>query len=66
MAQLVKSNRFQRFDYGSQVNMAKYGQCEPPVIDLNCINTPVHLIGAERDIFSPLKDQTRLVKELNK
>ena len=49
MAQLVKADKFQRFDYGATINTLKYGQPQPPQINLNCLQTPLHIVGAQYD-----------------
>lgn len=48
--QILNKGRFQNFDYGKRQNMEKYGQKEPPFVDITKIqDVPVALFVGEYD-----------------
>jgi len=65
--QLIFSNEFEKFDYGSpEENMQHYNQTTPPIIDLKNINFPeVHLFGGNQDELANTKDFNRLFDDLS-
>ncbi|KAJ4462706.1 putative Gastric triacylglycerol lipase [Paratrimastix pyriformis] len=58
-AQLIRTGRFQRFDYGAAANMALYGQEEPPQFDLSKLTVPTHIFYGGRDTLSDQRDVTQ-------
>ncbi|KAJ2951720.1 hypothetical protein O0L34_g13885 [Tuta absoluta] len=54
--QLVKSAKFQRYDYGADRNMAMYGSEQPPDYPVEKISTPVALFYSMNDWASTYKD----------
>lgn len=63
--QLYRNGKFQAYDYGSKVNLRKYGQKSPPQFDLSqAAGVPTALfIGSDDDLADPL-DANRLLGEL--
>ena len=56
-AQVVRSKRFQYFDYGKERNQQKYGQDTPPAIPLeNISNFPVGLFVGKTDELATVID----------
>ncbi|XP_046808222.1 lipase 1-like [Lucilia cuprina] len=62
--QLVKSNRFCKYDYGPQENMKHYGQTSPPEYPLKKITVPVGLYYTRNDYLSSVVDVKRLARML--
>ncbi|XP_069676693.1 lipase 3-like [Periplaneta americana] len=50
-SQLIKSGRFQQFDYGTKKNIEYYGQPSPPDYDVKKMTTPISLYYGEGDPF---------------
>ena len=64
--QLFKSNKFQKYDYGPVLNLAKYGQATPPEYDLTKITHPaVYVIYGANDWFVPLSGVEKLKTDLS-
>lgn len=64
-SQLVISNKFEMYDFGSaQENAAHYNQTQPPVYDLTRIKTPVALYSAQNDWLADPTDVEFLRKNL--
>ena len=56
-AQEISSGKFQRYDFGKTKNVAKYGQKNPPEIDITGIsNVPVAMFVGLQDPFSDVVD----------
>ncbi|CAH1378797.1 hypothetical protein MTP99_002594 [Tenebrio molitor] len=62
--QIVRSKRFQKFDYGSKKNMEIYGQAKPPKYDLSKIDIPVRLFNGKSDSLYKQKNIDRLFDEI--
>lgn len=65
MQQMRASGRFQRFDFGNETNIQKYGSVQPPEYDLSKI-TSQHIANfwSKDDGFSSLEDREILIKTL--
>ena len=50
--QMVKAKQLQRFDYGFEQNMEKYGQGTPPNYDMKMVKAPVVIYWAENDALA--------------
>ncbi|KAK3739990.1 hypothetical protein RRG08_005262 [Elysia crispata] len=64
-AQNVKSGQFQRFDFGEQKNLIKYGQKTPPLYDPRKVKVPVAIFRGGRDWLADAIDVDWLVPQLN-
>lgn len=54
-AQIIKSQSFQRFDYGEAENLKKYNQTTPPQYDLSKIAVPFAIGHGDLDTLADLK-----------
>ncbi|XP_033209290.1 lipase 3-like isoform X2 [Belonocnema kinseyi] len=63
-AQLIKSNKFRKFDYGLTGNLKKYGKLFPPDYNLSKITTRVALHYSDNDYFAATSDVARLYRQL--
>ncbi|TNV78929.1 hypothetical protein FGO68_gene5820 [Halteria grandinella] len=53
-AQLINSDKFLRYDFGTAINQQKYGQSTPPEYPLEKINVPVGMfVGLEDELGDP-------------
>ncbi|XP_070509089.1 lipase 3-like [Chironomus tepperi] len=57
--QLMHSERFHQFDYGTE-NMQKYGTEKPPDYDLKLVDAPVYIYCAGQDGFTERRDVEKL------
>lgn len=56
-AQLVSSNKLQKYDFGSwTANLKNYGQIKPPVYDIKKVQVPVAVYWALRDWLAVPED----------
>jgi hypothetical protein len=55
ISQYGLSGNFQKFDYGMDANMEKYGQERPPQYDLNRFTLPTFFFYGKRDSFLSAK-----------
>lgn len=62
--QLVKSERFCRFDHGEEVNYKFYGSATPPDYDLSNLTVPVAIFYGENDWLAAPEDVQTLRKHL--
>lgn len=62
--QLIRSNRFRQFDYGTQRNYKIYGQRTPPDYNLKNCKASVALIYADDDSMAAAEDVKRLPNEM--
>lgn len=60
-AQLVKSGKFHKFDYGYYENMKRYNSSQPPQYNLSKITSRVNLIYSTGDVISSL-DNVKKIK----
>ncbi|XP_075230258.1 uncharacterized protein LOC142329474 [Lycorma delicatula] len=51
LAQVYKSGKFQKYDYGAKGNIEKYGQSTPPLYKLENIQTPIIIAYGKNDGF---------------
>jgi len=63
-AQVINTGAFQRFDYGAEINMEKYGQLCPPVYDLSKVQAPTYLFWGENDLLADPDDVRELASKL--
>eukprot|EP00930_Biecheleria_cincta_P085183 TRINITY_DN74593_c0_g1_i1.p1 TRINITY_DN74593_c0_g1~~TRINITY_DN74593_c0_g1_i1.p1 ORF type:complete len:602 (-),score=109.28 TRINITY_DN74593_c0_g1_i1:279-2084(-) len=63
-SQLVKSQQFQRFDYGTSGNEACYGSQNPAAYDLSKLAVPTALFFGQSDAWVTPKDAHRLLDQL--
>jgi len=61
-AQLIRSGRFERFDYGEAKNMAIYGQPTPPLFRLDQIRVPITIFYGGLDTLSDTLDVEKYLK----
>ena len=65
-AQVMQSKKFQQFDWGKKKNKEKYGQSNPPEIDLTAINAvPTALFVGTEDDLGDTEDNHWLHSQLN-
>jgi lysosomal acid lipase/cholesteryl ester hydrolase len=65
MGQMVKSGKFQAYDYGSRrENKAHYHQDKPPEYDVSSIQTPIFIYNGGQDWLSDPKDVESLLPKL--
>ncbi|XP_063922161.1 gastric triacylglycerol lipase-like [Zophobas morio] len=64
--QLIKSRKFQKFDYGPTENLKEYGTENPPTYNLSRIKLPVCLFYGENDAFYKKEVSFRKKAQLNK
>jgi pimeloyl-ACP methyl ester carboxylesterase len=65
LGQMVKSGKFQAFDYGSQKeNQAHYHQDKPFEYDLSTVDTPTIIYSGGQDWLADPKDVSNLVTKL--
>jgi hypothetical protein len=50
-SQMSVSNKFQKYDYGKEKNLKKYGQAEPPLYNLSNIIVPLVMYYGKHDIL---------------
>ncbi|XP_023785363.1 lysosomal acid lipase/cholesteryl ester hydrolase-like isoform X1 [Cyanistes caeruleus] len=62
--QLVHTDQFQAYDYGSKENMKKYNQTAPPVYKIEDIKTPTAVWSGGQDTFADPKDMARLLPRI--
>jgi pimeloyl-ACP methyl ester carboxylesterase len=63
-AQLVRQNKFQKFDYGTTGNMKHYNQKTPPQYPLANLKANVALFSGTQDYLADPNDFHRMVSEL--
>lgn len=63
-AQLMRSNEFRNFDYGTAGNIAAYGTSEPPSYDLSRFSINSALFFGDADDFVRPGDRNRLLAAL--
>lgn len=65
--QCIVSKNFQSYDFGVEENLARYGQQQPPILDVNKIKDfPIALFGGETDMLSSPQDFRWLRDQLHK
>lgn len=62
--QSMRSNRFEKFDYGEERNLLVYGSKQPPVYNLSAVTVPVVCIYGRNDGLVDIKDVKWLVSKL--
>ncbi|XP_057312925.1 gastric triacylglycerol lipase-like [Hydractinia symbiolongicarpus] len=62
--QLIKSKKFQRYDYGEAENLVYYNQTTPPCYDVSLMETPVALFTATNDWLADPEDVKGLKPKL--
>lgn len=53
--QLLKSGKFQRFDYKSSANLRIYGQAEPPAYNIRNVTTNMFVYYGVKDFLTTVK-----------
>ena len=61
--QIIKYKQFQRFDFGEETNLEKYGQPYPPLYDLSAIRVKMAIFHGDADVLSNTKDVAWLLDE---
>ncbi|WZN63320.1 lipase [Chloropicon roscoffensis] len=61
-AQSVRTNKFQKYDFGPAENQQRYGQEDPPEYDLLAYSVPTLLIYGSKDPIANRKDVRRLAR----
>ena len=64
-AQMVRKDRFGKFDYGKKNNLKKYGVEIPPSYDLSKIKSRIALFNGGQDVLANPKDVSRIARELD-
>lgn len=65
-AQLVKSNKFQMYDFGSEeLNRKHYNQSYPPVYNISAFNVPTYVYSGEHDFLSTPQDVKALLLQVH-
>lgn len=65
VAQIVKSKRFAKYDYGADDNYKLYGSAKPPSYNLKNIRVPVALHCGSKDGIVAVKDVDLLAENLD-
>ncbi|XP_077486425.1 gastric triacylglycerol lipase-like [Amblyomma americanum] len=63
-AELIRDDRFQKFDWGRRKNMKVYGQKRPPQYDLSKVTAPVALYWSDGDVLVTPRDVAHLERSL--
>ncbi|XP_063924317.1 gastric triacylglycerol lipase-like [Zophobas morio] len=63
-AQIYRSGKFQKYNYGKKQNLLKYQQQEPPLYNLGNFKLPIYMYYGKRDILIKEKSVKRIFKEL--
>ncbi|KAG2387909.1 hypothetical protein C9374_000759 [Naegleria lovaniensis] len=63
-AQLVRSGKFQMFDYGTVENYAHYHQFSAPQIELRNLHVDIAVYHGGLDVLADVRDVQRLLSEL--
>lgn len=61
-AQMTSSGKFQKFDYGKDINLVEYNQETPPLYNLSNIQIPVYMFFGRHDIL--LKEEVDEIKNM--
>ncbi|XP_075230220.1 lipase 3-like [Lycorma delicatula] len=64
LSQLIKTEKFQLYDYGSLKNQKIYGSYTPPTYKIEQIQTPIALLYGTNDAIVKKKDVIKLEKTL--
>ncbi|XP_071056613.1 lipase 3-like [Onthophagus taurus] len=56
--------RFQKYDYGPDGNLKRYGSIKPPLYNISKLTTPVAIFYGKTDSFSSQEDNEELSKAL--
>ena len=65
-AQMVESNKFQKYDFGSpEENRKHYNQTTPPLYDLSTLMVPVSLFWGGEDWLADKEDVLQLIEKLH-
>lgn len=64
VSQLIKSQQFQRFDYGTAGNLERYGSQNPPAYDMSKLTVPTALFFGQSDVWVTPKDANRLLDQI--
>ena len=65
LGQMRDTGRFQRFDFGNETNLVKYGSRSPPIYDLGKITNPdIANFWSKDDGFNSLEDREILIQTL--
>lgn len=62
--QMVKTGRFQNFDYGRAENLVHYNQNSPPEYNLKNVIAPVGIYYGQSDLVTVVADTKKLIAEL--
>ncbi|NXK02205.1 LICH hydrolase, partial [Herpetotheres cachinnans] len=62
--QLVHTDRFQAYDYGSKENMKRYNQSTPPAYEIEKISIPIAVWSGGDDKFADPKDVAKLLPRI--
>lgn len=62
--QMVKTGRFQNFDYGRAENLVHYHQNSPPEYNLKNVIAPVGIYYGQSDLVTVVADTKKLIAEL--
>ncbi|XP_012225601.1 lipase 3-like isoform X2 [Linepithema humile] len=63
-SQIIISESFRKFDYGSKENLALYGSTQPPKYRLERIKVPIAIFYSENDFLADYADIQKLVTRL--
>jgi len=64
MGQMVKSGKFDAYDYGRRENKKHYGQSKPPEYDVSAMETPVFMFSGGQDWLADPKDVANLLPKI--
>ena len=62
-AQIIKSKKFQRYDFGKEINLQKYGNENPPEYDLSQIKVKMAIATGDVDQLSDKVDDEWLLDQ---
>uniref|UniRef100_A0A1B6HSA1 Partial AB-hydrolase lipase domain-containing protein n=1 Tax=Homalodisca liturata TaxID=320908 RepID=A0A1B6HSA1_9HEMI len=63
-AQEIRSNHFQRYDYGAERNIILYNSTTPPLYNLSKVSVPVSLHYGDNDLLARPMDVSSLFSQL--
>ncbi|XP_063702781.1 lipase 3-like [Culicoides brevitarsis] len=63
-AQVQNSERFEKYDYGKEENLMRYGSIQPPLYNLTRVTVPIVLAYGTRDSLTKAEDTEILIPQL--
>ncbi|CAH8651038.1 unnamed protein product [Heterobilharzia americana] len=61
----IMTDRFQKYDYGTEKNLEVYGQPNPPLYDISKLKVPIVIYHGGHDWLASTKDIYKLINQIN-